>query len=281
MNVKKILIVGLGLIGGSIAKSLKLHTGHEILGLDTNEDAMLDAFSMGVIDAKASVMDIGDADIIYLSVYPDSAVAFMKAHADKLKQGCIVTDACGIKGYICEELETLAQKTGFQFVAGHPMAGKEKSGFTYSDPSIFYGASYIIVPGSASDEAVNEIAGLAEAMGFGKVVKTTAENHDKMIAFTSQVPHVLACAYVLSPQCNGHKGFSAGSYRDVSRVADINAPLWSKLFLENKTHLVEELDTLLMNLQQIKEAINNEDSPGLNDILSRAAEIKRRDNNEN
>ena len=154
------------------------------------------------------------------------------------------------------------------------MAGKERSGFAASDPSIFVGASYILVETGAPAEAVDLVESLARSMGFGRIVRTTPERHDQLIAFTSQLPHALACAYVLSPRCREHQGFSAGSYRDVSRVANINDTLWSRLFLDNREALVAELDELGRNLRLIRDAVGQGDEPALGALLREAARIK-------
>ena len=276
----EIVIVGLGLIGGSIAKALKQNTSHRVLGMDVNQDVLLDACSCGAIDGKASLSDLEQADLVYLSIYPEDILAFVREYGSRLKPGCILTDACGIKGEICAEMDRLSLDSNgrpcvpYQFVAGHPMAGKEQSGFSASDPSIFIGASYILVPGAAQPWAVEVVENLARAMGFGRVVKVTAQEHDRNIAYTSQVPHALACAYVLSPRCKQHQGFSAGSYRDVSRVAAINDVLWTRLFLDNRDSLVEELDELLRNLSRIRNAVAEEDQEQLQELLREAARIK-------
>ncbi|WP_099204209.1 prephenate dehydrogenase [Scatolibacter rhodanostii] len=273
--MKKIVVVGLGLIGGSIAKALKRNTSHVIYGIDIQEEVMLDAVSFGVIDGKADFQHIQEADIIYLCTYPAEAIHFIDTYKNDFKLGCIITDTCGIKSHICEQVRQI--KGDFIFVGAHPMAGKETSGFSASDSSIFIGASYIITPGEASREAIEEVSNLALSMGFGKIVITTPENHDRMIAFTSQVPHVIACSYVMSPACDAHKGFSAGSYRDVSRVADINAELWTHLFLENQKELVSELDILIEHLQKIRNRIELGEENQLHTLLETAAMIKRRD----
>ena len=272
---RKIVIVGLGLIGGSIAKAIKLNTDHTVLGVDTDEDTLLDACSCGAIDGKASPEDLRTADMVYLCVYPESALEFVKTHGVELKENCILTDACGIKGEICHEVEKLQGTGKYVFVAGHPMAGKELSGFAASDAGIFVGASYLIAPCGAPEWAVQEVADLAKSMGFGQVVITTPEQHDRVIAFTSQLPHVLACSYVMSPRCKEHQGFSAGSYRDVSRVANINELLWSRLFLDNRKDLVPELDELIKNLTAFRTAIDEGDEERLKTLLRTAAEIKR------
>ena len=272
----KIVICGLGLIGGSAAKSLKMNTSHEIYGYDISDDVMLDAYSGGHITAKATKKDFYTADLLYLCMYPPQAVSFMETHGPHLKKGCIVTDACGIKSAFCERMAELSQDGEYIFVGGHPMAGKEQFGFKASDPSIFIGASYIITPCGAPQEAVDTVKDLAESMGFSNIVITTPQEHDRMIAFTSQLPHVIACAYVKSPQCLKHKGFSAGSYRDVSRVADINAGLWSDLFLENREELVNELDIFIRNITGIRDMID-EKNENIEKSLQEAADIKRRD----
>lgn len=269
----KIVVAGLGLIGGSIAKALKQNTAHQVLGMDLNQDSLLDACSCGAVDAKAGREDLKTADLVYVCLYPEAALEFAKEFGPLLKEGCVLTDTCGVKGTVCAGMEGLGGK--YAFVAGHPMAGKERSGFAASDPSIFVGASYLIADTGAPDWAVERVEGLARAMGFGRIVHTTPRRHDQMIAFTSQVPHVLACGYVMSPRCREHQGFSAGSYRDVSRVANINGALWSRLFLDNQEALVEELDELQRNLQAIRDAVAQGDEETLRQLLQKAGEIKR------
>lgn len=271
----KIVIVGLGLIGGSIAKALKQNTPHQVLGMDVDEDSLLDACSCGAIDGKAGAEDIRTADMVYLCVYPQGALDFAREHGPDLKEGCVLTDTCGVKAAVCAGMDELRGTGKYVFVAGHPMAGKERSGFSASDPSIFVGASYIIVPRDSPEWAVSLVEQLALSMGFGRVVRTDPRHHDQMIAFTSQVPHALACAYVTSPRCRDHQGFSAGSYRDVSRVANINDALWSRLFLDNREALTEELDELIKNLSAIRERVARGDEDGLRELLKLAGDIKR------
>ena len=167
--------MGLGLIGGSIAKAIKQNTSHRVLGMDINDDVLLDACSCGAIDGKAAPSDLERADLVYLSIYPEDILEFVRQHGSRLKPGCVLTDACGIKQEICAAMEDLSQNAAYEFVAGHPMAGKEQSGFAASDPSIFMGASYILVPGNASPQAVAVVESLARQMGFGRVVKVTAQ----------------------------------------------------------------------------------------------------------
>ena len=273
---KQIVIVGLGLIGGSLAKTLQERTDCAVAGIDLNTDVLDAALKSGAIDKVGTDDDIVHADILFLCTYPQAAIDFVSAHADQISEHCIVTDTCGIKAAICAQLTALAHKHKFVFVGGHPMAGKERNGFAASDASLFNGASYILIPCGAPDWAVDTMKALAVTLGFGGTVVTTPEHHDAMIAFTSQLPHVLACSYVMSPCCPQHNGFSAGSYRDVSRVARINEQLWSELFLDNRVALVTELNTLIDNITHIKNAVEQNDHDTLCELLKQGREIKER-----
>lgn len=273
----KIVIVGLGLIGGSLAKALSYSKKHEIFGFDTDEQSLLDAESCGAISRKGNLRDLSEADLIYICLYPHDVVKFTEEHGSLFRKTAIVSDVCGIKNGVVGPMNKLAEKYGFTFISGHPMAGKETNSFKSSDSGIFLRASYILIKGNAPDAAVKTMKELAEEMNFGRVIMTDEREHDMMIAFTSQLPHVLACAYVMSPRCEKHDGFSAGSYRDVSRVANINEELWSDLFLSNRESLCEELDTLVSNIGSIKDAVKNNDRTELVSLLRKAREIKQRD----
>lgn len=272
----QIAIIGLGLIGGSLAKALKENTRHTVIGFDRDENVLLDALSLGAIDRTGSTAALGAADVVYVCLYPADAVRFVEENAARFKPGCIVTDVCGIKGGVWEKISETAANHPFVYVGGHPMAGKERSGFDASEASLFYNASYIFVPGDAPQDAVEVLVGLAKDMGFGTVKFCTARQHDRMIAYTSQVPHVLACAYVMSPRCDEHSGFSAGSYRDVSRVARINAELWADLFLSNREELNDELLELVRNIESLRGAIENGDRGKLASLLAVARDKKER-----
>ena len=268
------MVVGLGLIGGSIAKALSAFTSHRVLGMDLDPEVLDEAIACGAIERRGYEEDLPETDILWLCLYPQAAVEFVRRHGAALKQSCVVTDACGIKNAVCPQLKELSEELGFVFVGGHPMAGKERNGFAVSEATLFRGASYLLVPCGAPQWAESTMEELALQMGFGRVVKTTPEHHDEMIAYTSQLPHALACAYVLSPRCPGHKGYSAGSYRDVSRVARINETLWTELFLENREALFRELSTLIGNLQEIQNALNAEDAQALKGLLRQGREVK-------
>jgi prephenate dehydrogenase len=269
-----IAVAGLGIIGGSYCKAIKKYTNHYVVGINRSPKPLEQALECGAIDKAGTADDLKDMDMVILGMYPEAAVNFVKANGDKFKKGAIITDTSGIKSEICPTLVNLSKKYGFTFVGVHPMAGKEKNGFEVSDSELYKGASCIIVPCDADENAVKAVADFNLSLGFGSIKISTPEEHDRMIAFTSQVPHVLACAYVLSPNCINHKGFSAGSYRDVSRVANINAELWSELFLENQKPLSKELDTLIKNLQQLESAIKDGDKNKLQALLTKGHEIK-------
>lgn len=274
MQPKTILIVGLGLIGGSIAKALRTFTPHRVLAMDQDPEALDLAMACGAIEGPGYVEDLPQVDVLWLCLYPQAAVEFARKYGAALREDCIVSDACGIKNAVCPQLMELSRELGFVFVGGHPMAGKERSGFEASEATLFRGASYLLVPCGAPDWAKDTMKELAMDMGFGRVVETTPEHHDEMIAYTSQLPHALACAYVLSPRCPQHKGFSAGSYRDVSRVARINETLWTELFLDNRQALSRELSTLIENLSSIQSTLDQEDGEALWALLRKGRQVK-------
>ncbi len=269
-----IVVVGLGIIGGSMAKAVKKYTDSRVYGINRSPLPLKKALECGAIDEIGTVETLGKADIIVMGTFPEAAVEFVRKNADKINPNCIVTDTSGIKSKICPQMNEIAAEYGFSFVGFHPMAGKEKNGFDVSEADLFLGANAIIVPCDAPHTAVDKIAALAKKLGFGRITYASAEEHDRMIAFTSQLPHVIACSYVFSPLCPKHKGFSGGSYRDVSRVANINAELWSELFIENKQPLIDEIDTLIANLGMIKEGIESGDREQLASILHKGKLIK-------
>ncbi len=270
----RIAVVGMGIIGGSFCKAIKKHTDHYVIGINRTKSTLEKALSDGAIDEIGDEKSLSSADIIILALYPNAAVGYVERYGGYIKKGAIVTDSAGIKTDICSKLKALSEKFGFKFVGSHPMAGKETNGYVSSDGDLFNGASYIIVPCGADSDAVKTLSSLALDLKFGMVKISTPEEHDRMIAFTSQLPHVLACAYVLSPCCKNHVGFSAGSYRDVSRVANINAELWSELFMENREPLIAELDTLIDNIHAITDAVKASDTDRIKELLNKAHKTK-------
>lgn len=269
-----ILICGLGLIGASLAKTLKKNTNHTVLGWNRTESVTEKALHDGVIDKTGDIDSLmAEADITFINFYPEAIVPFILEHKNSFKKDSVVTDSCGIKTKICRAMEK--EKLDFYFIGAHPMAGREVGGYDNSLDNLYDKASFIVTPVDGTPRnKVDALVGLAEGMGFARTVVTTPEHHDEMIAFTSQIAHVLACSYVLSPLAPSHAGYSAGSYRDVSRVARINADMWADLFIDNKEALVKEIDDLVSNLMQFKYNIVNEDSPALKDLMNRANKIK-------
>lgn len=270
-----IAIVGLGIIGGSLAKAFTSYTEHRVIGINRSEDVVKRALEEGAINEAGTKYSLANADIVYMCTYPKHIVSYVRENINYFKKGCIVTDVCGIKSGICDELTEICESGGLRYVGSHPMAGKEKSSYSASEASLFFNASYIVVPCKADKLAVDTVISLAKEVGFKTVRITTPEEHDRMIAFTSQVPHALACAYVMSPCCPNHKGFSAGSYRDVSRVAAINEDLWTDLFLSNRQPLSEELGVLIGNLTDIKKAVDSGNSNELRELLKKSRLIKQ------
>ena len=270
-----IAIIGLGLIGGSLAKAIKLHTSHKVYAADKNSDTLKAAVDCGAADdAMCDMTQLKCADIVIVCLYPGDTVEFVRNNAKNFKSNGIVTDTCGIKSQICSVLNGVAAQNGFNFIGAHPMAGSEKFGFDASRADLFDGASFIVTPVHKSSPAVQVISDLALRIGFGKVVTATPEHHDRMIALTSQLPHVLACSYVLDADAEQHRGFSGGSFRDVSRVAEINDRLWSELFIENSAPLTEKIDGLINNLSLFKKYISHGDSESLRRLLISAREKK-------
>lgn len=269
-----ILIVGLGLIGASLAKTAKKNTDHHVMGWNRTASVSQRALDDGTIDETGELSDlIPKADVTIINFYPEAIVPFVLENRDLFKKNSIVTDSCGIKTKICRSLEK--ENFDFYFIGAHPMAGREVSGYDNSLPTLFDNASFICTPYETTPRyATDALVGLAQDMGFARTVVTTPEHHDEMIAFTSQIAHVLACSYVLSPLAPQHAGYSAGSYRDVSRVARINADMWTELFIANGEPLVREIDDLVSNLMKFKYAIVNEDGNQLHALMEKGNRIK-------
>lgn len=260
-------ICGLGLIGGSMAKCYKL-AGHTVLAFDTNTATLGFAEISGVIDGELNEKTLPECELLLIALYPEATIEYMKKVAPLISKDTVVIDLCGVKEQICECGFALAEKYGFSFVGGHPMAGKQYSGFKYSKETLFRGAPMVIVPHAFDDIAyLDKIKQLLAPAEFGKITVTTAKRHDEMIAFTSQLAHVVSNAYVKSPTAAHHKGFSAGSYKDMTRVAWLNEHMWSELFLENKEPLLFEIDSIIKSLTEYRDAIAEDDSERLTALL--------------
>ncbi|HIW73131.1 MAG TPA: prephenate dehydrogenase [Firmicutes bacterium] len=262
-----IAIAGLGLIGGSLALALKANTACTVIGIDRRQEVQEAALAAGAVD-RTGAAALPAAELLILALPPAAAAPFLREHAPSLKKGTLVTDVCGVKRAVVAACEPLCREHGLVFLGGHPMAGKETSGFESADAALFRGASYILTPAPDTPVWAEErMRELAAALGCARVTVSTPEEHDRMIAFTSQLPHVLAGAYVKSPCCPKHAGFSAGSYRDVSRVAAVDEKLWTQLFLLNADELCREIDTLIGHLHACRDAVASGDPARLEPVL--------------
>ncbi len=265
-------IVGLGLIGGSFARAYKA-AGHTVFGHDRDGSVEQFAELSSVLDGPLTDENLKECDTVIVALYPDATADFIKSKGPRLK-GKLVIDCCGTKRDVCKVGFAEAEKNGFTFVGGHPMAGTHFSGFKYSDAGLFRGAPFVIVPPVFDDiELLDRVKRALEPAGFGSFSVTGPEEHDRMIAFTSQMAHVISGAFIKSPTATSHKGFSAGSYRDMTRVAWLNPEMWADLFLENGDNLVFELDTFMNELEKYRDAIKDGDRARLVGLLE---EGKRR-----
>nr|AHF24621.1 prephenate dehydrogenase [uncultured bacterium Contig27] len=274
METKTIGVTGLGLMGASLCKALG-ERGHRILGKDTDEHVQKYALLTGTVQGELTDENAGDCDYLFLAVYPGAAVETLRQLAPLIRKDAVVCDLCGVKRAVCEPCFETAKEYGFTFVGGHPMAGKQFSGIKYADGNLFRGATMILVPREKEDLfMVSRLSELLRETGFRSVTVTTAEKHDEMIAFTSQLAHVVSNAYIKSPTATEHLAFSAGSYRDLTRVAKLNETMWTELFLDNAEHLGFELDCLIRSLQEYRDAIAAGDAQELKRLLREGRERK-------
>ena len=267
-------IVGLGLIGGSFAKAYK-EKEHKVLAFNRNRSVLEFAKLSGAVDEELTEKNISECDLVLVCIYPEAALSFMKEMGPYIGKKPIVIDCCGTKRVIVDAGMQIAKENGFCYVGGHPMAGNQYSGFKYARGNLFHNAPMVLVPDDRDDIVLlSKIKELLEPVGFKHFSVTTADKHDEMIAFTSQLAHVVSNAYIKSPTAVLHKGFSAGSYKDMTRVAWLNPQMWSELFLENKDYLINEVDTLIDNLNQYKKALEEEDQEELIRLLAEGKERK-------
>ena len=260
-------IVGLGLISGSMAKAYAA-AGHRVLAANRNRTILEFAMMSGDVQEELTARTMPECDLLLIGLPPEASVQWLKDHAHEIDTHTVVIDLCGTKRVICATCFPLAQQYGFTFVGGHPMAGTHNSGFKYARANLYKGAPMVLVPPEGYDMALlDRVKALLEPAGFGKLSVTTAEDHDRMIAFTSQMCHVVSNAYIKSPTALNHKGFSAGSYKDLTRVAWLNADMWAELMLENRDFMLQEMDVLIENLQAYRDAMADDDFPRLRQLL--------------
>ena len=270
----KVGILGLGLIGGSLARAYALE-GHTVYAIQRNESMLSFAMLAGAVHGKLNEETIPQCDLILLAIYPDGSASWLEKNAHLVSKEALVIDCCGIKKEICQRCFPLAKEYGFTFVGGHPMAGSQFSGFKYSRATLFKGQPMVLVPPVFDDMQLLDRAKQAlKPCQFGFFSVTTAEDHDRMIAFTSQMPHILSNAFIKSPTALNHKGFSAGSYRDLTRVAWLNPQMWAELFMENKDNVLFELDYYLNSLSAYRDAIAGDDMDTLIALLEEGKKRK-------
>lgn len=266
-------VVGLGLIGGSFAKAYH-EAGETVLAYNRSRNTLDFAMLSGDVDAELTKENITVCDLIIIAVYPEAAAAFLEEMAPCISKHTVVIDACGTKRKVCSLCFPIAEKYGITYLGGHPMAGTHNSGFKYARANMYHNAPMVIVPPRFDDiELLDHVKALLAPAGFGRITVTTAEEHDQMIAFTSQMPHIISNAFIKSPAAGQHKGFSAGSYKDMTRVAWLNPELWAQLFLENRDFILKELDFYIDSLSKYKIAIDTNDMESLVALLD---EGKRR-----
>ncbi len=267
-------IVGLGLIGGSLAKAYKRDSSVTVLGWNRSRSTLEFAMLDGAVDGVLTAEKLKDCDLVLIALYPQAAMDYMREHADDFSKTGIVMDCAGVKRAICDFGFDLARKHGFTFVGGHPMAGTQFSGFKYAKATLYDRAPMVVVPPVFDDpDFLERIKALLKPAGFGRISVTTAKDHDEMIAFTSQMCHVVSNGYIKSPTAARHKGFSAGSYKDLTRVAWLNPGMWSELILDNRENMLAEMDAFIACMTAYRDAIAANDHDTLCALLE---EGKRR-----
>ena len=270
-------IVGLGLIGGSLAKSAKKNTKHKVYGYDLDKEVINKAISEKCIDGELTEKRLATCNYVFIPLYPEAVIEYVKKNAKNFKDDAVVIDCAGVKRSVCDECFKIAEENNFSFVGGHPMAGTQYSGFENSKDTMFYNAPFVLTPKENEDILI--LANAREiimSLGFGRVSVMTAKKHDKLIAFTSQLAHIVSNAYVKSPSALERKGISAGSYKDLTRVAYLNENMWTELFLDNKDNLIFELDNIINELKKYSDAMKNDDPETLRQLLKDGREAKER-----
>ena len=268
-------IVGLGLIGGSLARAIRANTAHTVWGADLQRPVVYRAKLLEVIDEELTEDRVGACDILILALYPRDTVEWVRTHAAAIQKGAVVVDCAGVKQAVCAPCWEMAEQNGFTFIGGHPMEGVAKLGFENSRRDMFVNASMILVPHRDLDiETMKKVKDVFDAIGFTRYEIATPEKHDRIIALTSQLAHVVSSAYVKSPTAHEHRGFSAGSFRDMTRVAFLNEAMWAELFLLNREDLHREIMGLIERLQEYDDALTAGDEAKMAELLRQGREIK-------
>ena len=270
-------IVGMGLIGGSLALTIKLRTKHRVFAWNRSPEPIEQARLVGAIDGVLDEERLRGCRLVLVCLYPAAIVDWVKAHADSFGPGTVVIDCAGVKGCIMRELAPLAHGRKWRFIGGHPMAGREFSGFKYARDDLYDNASMILTPAENEDTALlMRVRDFFMDLGFRRVQFTTPEKHDEMIAYTSQLAHIVSGAYVRCPHAEEHRGFSAGSFADMTRVARANADMWTELFFDNRAALSTELEGLIGRLQEYADALRDGDRERMHALIEEGSAVKER-----
>lgn len=268
-------VVGLGLIGASLAKSIKKNTSHTVFGLDKDKSTLDFALLGNTVDCELNGSNLKLCDYVFIAVYPQGTIGFVKENKANFKSGATVIDCGGIKRDICRECFLAANDGDFSFIGGHPMAGTQFSGIKYAKDTMFHNACFVLTPKTGEAiETVSNARDLIIEIGFSRVTVMSPEEHDRRIAFTSQLAHIVSNAYVKSPEAKMRSGISAGSYKDLTRVAYLNENMWTELFMDNKDNLCFEIDNLISELKKYSDAMKENDSDALKKLLKDGREIK-------
>lgn len=282
-------IVGLGLIGGSLGRTIVKKTNDTVYAFDVDKKAMLDGRLLCAYHKELNDGNIGEMDMLIFSLYPDTLEKVLEEYCPLLKDGCLVLDCCGNKRRVVNQMKDLSVRyPKLDFISTHPMAGREFSGVSHSTATLFDKASMILVPVKADIKRVAFLKEYSLSIGFGNVVITTAENHDKIIAFTSQLAHLVSSSYIKSETATSFMGFSAGSFRDMTRVARLSPEMWSQLTVDNSDFLIDELDSIIDSLKEYRDALENKDALKMKELLADgnqrkldSEKMRRTFNNEN
>ena len=271
----KVGIVGLGLIGGSMAKSIKARTSHTVWGVDLDAETMTMARMCGAVDAPLTSENLSRCDLILVAIRPGAAIEWVRRNADTISKSAILVDLCGVKRVVVESIAPIAEQHGFAYIGGHPMAGKERGGFTSSTDSLYVGASMILTPDRRTDmQLLETLKAFFLDIGFAGLTFSDPEEHDRIIAFTSQLAHIVSSAYIKSPEAQRRRGFSAGSFQDMTRVARLDEDMWTELFLDDADYLTKELDIFIENLSAYSAALKDKNAETLHALLKDGREKK-------
>lgn len=273
----KVAVIGLGLIGGSLAKTIKLHGEHTVYGYDINAQTMQQAELLGAIDGVLTDDVLPLCDLTLVALYPEAIIEWIRTHAPLFKEDSLVIDCGGVKETICNALQDVTDGADWHFIGGHPMAGREFSGFRYARDDLFDRASMILTVHGDEDPALLQRArNFFMDIGFRRVQFASPKTHDEMIAYTSQLAHIVSSAYVKCPLADKHRGFSAGSFADMTRVARLNEDMWTELFFDNRDALLPEVEGLVERLTEYRDALRNNDREAMRTLLREGRETKER-----